>query len=71
MNVSLTISFEELCPKCEGRGHSDPNDWENYGRSIPCEYCNGIGTVPTELGKKLLEFLDRRNLLKQDNYLED
>jgi DnaJ-class molecular chaperone len=54
MNAQIEIEFERECLMCYGRG-------VRLGEER-CRTCDGLGHIPTELGDKLLEFLERRGL---------
>ena len=54
MNMQIEIELERECLMCYGRG-------VRWGGE-QCATCDGLGYVPTELGDKLLEFLERRGL---------
>ena len=53
--------LETVCPECDGRCF-----WEKRGR---CQKCNGIGVVPTEFGRRVLELVvhHRQKILLEDN----
>ena len=46
----IEFELEELCWNCFGKGTKQGQE---------CEFCNGIGYVPTNDGQKVLEFLKR------------
>jgi len=50
MSVEVNIEFERECYKCFGGSTWWPDR--------KCERCGNTGRVPTELGEKLLEFLE-------------
>lgn len=50
MNVEINIEFEHECYKCYGTSA--------WMQNKTCEICHNTGQVPTELGRKLLEFLE-------------
>jgi hypothetical protein len=52
MSVEVVIEFERECYKCYGTG----GQYTGKG----CERCDNTGRVPTELGEKLLEFLEHQ-----------
>jgi len=51
-------ALEQICPACDGEGRlpnrREGNRLEFGGR---CDACHGSGTVVTEDGRRLLEFL--------------
>jgi hypothetical protein len=60
MNIEIPdIKFEEVCGYCFGDGRISQWQGKNGWKSAHCEYCNGIGTLVTAYGEKLLEFLKR------------
>ena len=66
------FDFEIVCDECKGRGKvlsEEHAAWYRKGyplhqaptgpEDVPCRYCNGTGHTVTELGQKLLDFLNR------------
>lgn len=53
--------LETVCLECEGKGY-----WAKRGR---CDQCHGIGLVPTEFGKRVLDLIrhNRRIVLLGDD----
>jgi hypothetical protein len=39
---------------------------ENHGGMVECGQCSGVGWIPTEDGKRLLEFLQRHLVIDFD-----
>lgn len=55
MSVEINIEFERECYKCYGASAA----WlPDKTPDKTCEVCHNTGQVPTELGRKLLEFLE-------------
>ncbi|NSW85858.1 MAG: hypothetical protein HPY84_05985 [Syntrophobacteraceae bacterium] len=52
--------LEVKCWKCWGCGVLS---FENHGETVDCPECGGVGWIPTEDGKRLLEFLQRHLIL--------
>jgi hypothetical protein len=52
--------LETVCPECEGR-----RSWPKYGI---CQECKGMGVVPTEFGKRVLDLVlhHRRRIVLDD-----
>lgn len=53
------MSLPELeikCWKCWGEGVLT---MEDHGEMVECPECNGVGWVPTDDGRRLLNFLER------------
>ncbi len=49
-------SLETKCPRCQGaRLIHDPD----LNAETPCSACRGLGSVPTEMGRTLIHFLER------------
>jgi hypothetical protein len=46
----IEFELEELCWNCFGKGTKQGQE---------CEFCNGNGYLPTDEGRKVLEFLKR------------
>lgn len=60
MNVSVDLDLEERCWSCGG---NEPGQEPYLAKSDgSCGYCDGSGWKATELGNKLLDFLERRGL---------
>lgn len=53
MSIEVEIEFERECYKCYGAYRSG---------SEPCTRCGGAGYIATELGEKLLEFLEHHGI---------
>lgn len=47
--------LEEKCPECE-----DGEIEEDDGSTSECWKCYGLGLLPTELGRRVMDFLARR-----------
>lgn len=54
--AEIIIEFERECGKCYGTAA-----WMSDKK---CEACNNTGRVSTELGEKLLEFLEHQGFTK-------
>lgn len=54
MSVEINIEFERECYKCYGT-----SAWMT---DKSCEACRSTGRVSTELGDKLLEFLEHQGI---------
>lgn len=52
MSATINIEFERECGKCYGTG----GRYTGKG----CERCGDTGIVPTELGERLIEFLEHQ-----------
>ncbi|NLI81121.1 MAG: tryptophan RNA-binding attenuation protein [Deltaproteobacteria bacterium] len=48
--------LETLCWRCWGSGVVPIED---HGQMVECPDCEGLGWIPTEDGRKLLEFVQR------------
>lgn len=57
MKSNIDLSLESECSRCGGTG----SIW-NIGavKSCPCVTCEGTGQQVTELGREILEFVQRR-----------
>lgn len=51
------VELDRICSSCNGEGGKRIDDlavdW------IQCSRCEGTGRIPTDIGKMILEFLDR------------
>jgi len=52
----LLPEFERPCPSCGGAGR-----WRGMDQWHPCQECDGLGMLPTDLGQRVLELV-RRNV---------
>lgn len=61
--MGFAVPWEERCSKCEGSGYVDeygePCDGEDWRNRRKCWTCDGLKTVPTDLGDALLGFIKR------------
>jgi hypothetical protein len=55
VNVQMEIEFERSCFKCYGASRYLEKE---------CTICNRTGYVSTELGDKLIEFLERQGFTR-------
>lgn len=58
--------LEVKCWRCWGNGVIPSG---NHADVVPCEECGGLGWLPTEDGKRLLDFVQRH--LALDDYEEE
>lgn len=58
--------LEVKCWRCWGNGVISV---ENHSGLVPCEECGGLGWLPTEEGKRLLDFVQRH--LGLEDYEEE
>ena len=49
--------LEVKCWKCWGTGMA--SGVEDHGEMTDCPVCSGIGWIPTDDGKRLLDFIER------------
>jgi hypothetical protein len=61
-----TMSLPELETKCWGCWGEGVISSENHGGMVECGQCSGVGWIPTEDGKRLLEFLQRHLVIDFD-----
>lgn len=57
MNAEVRIQFERECGECYGNGYLLTARDEIKGS---CPKCKGCGSIATELGQELLEFLEHQ-----------
>ncbi len=56
----MFLDLERVCPVCNGAGmHLPAAETESLEPARPCLRCEGRGTLPTELGRQLLDFLTK------------
>ncbi len=56
----MLLDLERVCPSCHGAGMVLPDpDAEPDEPARPCLRCAGRGTLPTDLGRQLLDFLTK------------
>ena len=54
LDLARDLPLETLCPVCHGSGGDDSSYPEQRWR---CGTCKGVGFVPTEFGKKIVELM--------------
>jgi len=53
--TSRTIELpplERKCPRCAGTGQA-----QNYSELNECTYCDGVGYIPTKIGKRIVALM--------------
>ena len=58
------MSLPELdtkCPNCQGEGVLH---WDERSEPLECPKCLGVGYIPTEDGRRLLDFFQRHLVLE-------
>jgi DnaJ-class molecular chaperone len=54
------FELEQMCGHCNGDGKSDwDHTWERLPKAATCWQCNGKGYLVTEMGEKILDFLQK------------
>jgi RecJ-like exonuclease len=65
------MRLDEKCPECGGCGAIQSEEWAEWFRGprrephpegpeeVPCGACDGLGRVPTEEGRLILDFVRR------------
>jgi hypothetical protein len=64
---AVSNPFERPCPACGGRRDDDDED-------DPCDGCDNLGLVPTALGRKILDMVERHyitNITDDDIFMTD
>lgn len=63
---AIRVALDEVCKGCEGKGRTGPRPADHPQDDRPavmvsfnCSKCNGLGTVPTEAGKAILDLVRR------------
>lgn len=67
-------SLQQQCPRCQGEEEIYNPAWNAFDRKLgdenafarkhgpeflTCPQCSGLGTVPTELGRTIMQFIER------------
>jgi hypothetical protein len=60
--------LEVRCWKCWGEGVLA---LEDHGEMVECSECVGLGWIPTQEGKKLLDFLQRHLVIESEEENEE
>jgi len=56
------------CWKCWGEGVVANED---HGDMVPCSACGGVGWIPTDEGRRLLDFIERHLVFESGEEEED
>lgn len=60
--------LDNQCSNCKGEGLLQ---WDERSEPVECTKCHGVGWIPTEEGRILLDFLQRHLVIEFEEEEED